>query len=269
MVDNINNSSLTRIRTFGSSLNNLKSTTGKISSGLKINDPKQNSSVFQIAQQLSGDSAGMAALKTSFTNAEAAVETALSAGQAVNDLLIDMKGKAIQASDPSLDDASRQAIDNEFKEMANQVNSMVSTASFGDTNLVQNGAEDMQVLTSQDGDTITVNAQDMSTQGLNIDNVSLATQGDAASALSSIDAAIESSSSGLADLGSSSQSIQNQAEFTTSMNNSINEGIGKMVDADLGQESASLAAERVKTELGLRSLAIANAGPQAMKSLFK
>ena len=180
-----------------------------------------------------------------------------------------MKGKAIQASDPSLDDASRQAIDNEFKEMANQVNSMVSTASFGDTNLVQNGAEDMQVLTSQDGNTITVNAQDMSTQGLNIDNVSLATQGDAASAVSSIDAAIESSASGLADLGSSSQSIQNQAEFTTSMNNSINEGIGKMVDADLGQESASLAAERVKTELGLRSLAIANAGPQAMKSLFK
>lgn len=268
MVNSISSSSMTGIKSLNNSVNNLNGTQGRISTGLRVSDPKQNSAVFAIAQQISGDVAGLTAMKSSFNQAEAAVGTALSAGQAVNDLLVEMKGKVVQANQQGLDDASRKALDNEFQQMASQLNSLTSSANFGGSNLVQNGGENVDVLMNPEGDVLQVKAQDLSTAGLGLDGVSLTTQDGAANALNSIDSAISSATSGVSELGSAAQQIENQSEFTTSLDNVLSEGLGKMVDADLGSESATLAAERVKTELGMRSLAIANAGPQAMRSLF-
>ena len=64
------------------------------------------------------------------------------------------------------------------------------------------------------------------------------------------------------------QRIVDQSEFTTRLDNILQEGVGNLIDADLGAEAAGLAAGRVKEELGARSLAIANAGPKALLSLF-
>ena len=268
MVDSINSSSAAGVRGLGQSMQGLNGTQGRISTGLRVSSPKQDAALFAIATQISGDLAGNAAVRSSFNQAEATVGTALAAGQVVNNLLTDMKAKAIQANDPSLDDASRQAVDQEFQQLAGQLNTVVSSASFSGTNLIESGAEDMSVLTNADGGTLTVGAQDLSSGGLGLDGVSLGTPADAANALSAIDGAINTASAGVAQLGSSAQSIENQAEFATSLDNVLREGLGNIVDANLGQESAALAAEKVKTELGLRSLAIANAGPQAMRSLF-
>ena len=98
--------------------------------------------------------------------------------------------------------------------------------------------------------------------------MSVATTGDASSALAAIDNAITQASSGLANLGSSAQRIADQSEFTTRLDNVLKEGVGNLVDADLWSEAANLSASRVKEELGALSLAIANAGPKALLSLF-
>ena len=90
----------------------------------------------------------------------------------------------------------------------------------------------------------------------------------AAEALNTVNIAVDTVSSAVSELGSSVLRVEQQAEFTTSLDNVLKEGLGNLVDADLGTETAKSAAEKVKVELGLKSLAIANAGPNAMKSLF-
>ena len=152
--------------------------------------------------------------------------------------------------------------------MSDQLNTLTSSASFNDTNLVQNGAEGVDVLVSQDGEKLRIEGQDLSSQNLGFDNISLETAEGAAEALNTVNAALDTVSSAVAELGSSASRIEQQSEFTTSLDNVLKEGLGNMVDADLGTESAKNAAEKVKAELGLKSLAIANAGPNAMKSLF-
>ena len=141
-------------------------------------------------------------------------------------------------------------------------------ASFGETNLVEAGGQDLEVLSGEDGSTITVLAQDLSAAGLGIDSISLGTPGDAAAALSAIDGAIDQANAGVAQLGSAAQTIAGQAEFTTRLDDVLNEGLGNLVDANLAEEAAGLQANQVKQELGLRTLAIANAGPRALLSLF-
>ena len=268
MDNTISSSSLSNISSLGSRLKDLSGTQGRISTGLRINNPKDNSSVFAIAQQVSGNLSGVTAIKSSLNHAEASVNTAVAAGQAASDLVLEMKSKAIQANQTGLDDASRKALNQEFRQMSDQLNTLTSSASFNNTNLVQNGAEGVDVLMSQDGEKFRIEGQDLSSENLGFDNLSLESAEGAAEALDTVNEAIDTVSGAVADLGSSASRLEQQAQFTTSLDNVLKEGLGNMVDADLGTETAKNAAEKVKTELGLKSLAIANAGPNAMKSLF-
>jgi flagellin len=245
-----------------------KSNLNRISTGLRVGGPKEDAAIFAIAQALRSGSAGRQAVATSLNFGESQVGTALAAGEQVSDLLIDLKAKAVQANQSGLDAESRAAINEEFNALRDQIGTIVSEASFGATNLVEAGAQDLEVLSGDDGSTITVQAQDLSAAGLGIDSISLATAGDAASALSAIDAAIDTANQGVAQLGSSANAIAGQAEFTTRLDNVLQEGLGNLVDANLGEEAANLAANQIKEELALRTLSIANAGPKALLSLF-
>jgi flagellin len=73
----------------------------------------------------------------------------------------------------------------------------------------------------------------------------------------------------LASFGSASRQIDIQQGFARKISDSIETGIGNLVDADLARESARLQSLQVKQQLGLQALSIANQSPQAITSLFR
>lgn len=243
--------------------------TGKrITTGLKVNGPKDDAAIFAIAQSMRGQVAGATAVKGALSAGEATVATALAAGQTVSDLLIEMKAKIVQGNQSGLDASSRNALNNDLAALTENLSTIVSTAEFNGTNLIDSGASDLFVLSAEDGSTITVSAQDLSATGLGVDTMSLLSEADAANALAAIDAALNSATSSLAELGSSGQRLEDQNDFTTQIADNLSQGIGNLVDADLGEEAANLALNQVKEQLGMRTLAIANAGPRSILSLF-
>lgn len=246
----------------------LLKSTDRITTGLSINGPEDDAATFGIAQAMRGQIAGAAAVKTALAVGESTVATALAAGQTVSDLLIEMKGKIVQASQSGLNASSRNALQNDVAALRNNLASVVSTAELNGANLIKSGASDMFVLSAQDGSTIGVGARDLSASGLGVDNLTLLTQGGAQSALAAIDTAIDLAASSLASLGSSAQLLEDQSNFTTQIHSGLQEGIGNLIDADLGEEAMNLALSQVQLQLGLQSLAIANAGPRALLSLF-
>ncbi len=256
------------VRQLNTTNRELLKTQKRISTGLKINGPKDNAAIFAIAQALRGQVAGATAVKGALSAGESTVATALAAGQTVSDLLIEMKAKIVQGNQSGLDASSRNALNNDLAALTQNLTTIVSTAEFNGTNLIDAGASDLFVLSAEDGSTITVSAQDLSATGLGVDTMSLLTEADAETALAAIDAALNSATTSLAELGSSSQRLEDQNAFTTQIHDSLREGIGNLVDADLGEEAANLALNQVKQQLGMRSLAIANAGPRSILSLF-
>jgi len=108
----------------------------------------------------------------------------------------------------------------------------------------------------------------MTATALGLDTSTLADASGAATALTSIDAAINSVTSSLASLGSSAKRIEVQTDFTVQLVDILKEGVGNLVDADLAEESASLQALQIKQQLGVQALSIANSGPQSILSLF-
>ena len=69
-------------------------------------------------------------------------------------------------------------------------------------------------------------------------------------------------------MGSSAKRVDIQTEFTNKLMDILKQGVGNLVEADLAQESATLQALQIKQKLGVQALAIANAGPQSILSLF-
>jgi flagellin len=69
--------------------------------------------------------------------------------------------------------------------------------------------------------------------------------------------------------GSASTYVDNQISYNNDKIDSLNSGLGSLIDADLAKESAQLQALQIKQQLGTQSLSIANQAPQTLLSLFK
>lgn len=248
--------------------NKLETTQLRITTGLKVNGPEDDAATFQIATRLRGDVAGLGAVKTALANGDSIVSVAISAGESITDLLTEIKAKVVQANQSGLDTSSRSALDNDFQQLRSQIETIVGTADFNNINLISQNASNLDVLSSIEGSVITVSAQPLDTTTLGINSESLSTSSAAANALTAIETAIELAADKLAALGASATGIEIQSQFTTSLINVVEEGIGNLVDADLAEESARLQALQVQQQLSVQALAIANSAPSLVLNLF-
>ena len=244
-----------------------------INSGLKIATAKDNGAVFAIAQNMRGDVSAFHAVSDSLNRAVSATDVAMSAGQAVSDLLVEMKGKAVAASDLSLDTASRNALVEDFESMRDQITNILENATFNGVNLADGTSSSLTALVSADGtSTITIAGEDMSLSGsiVTISTAgSLSTAAAASTMISTINDSLENVNAALARLGSSSKQISIQNDFIGKLIDTLNAGIGNLVDADLAIESAKLQSLQVKQQLGVQALSIANSAPGIALSLFR
>ena len=84
-----------------------------------------------------------------------------------------------------------------------------------------------------------------------------------------VDAAVGEMTSAASDLGAAKKRIDMQSEFVTNLMDTIDRGVGTLVDADMNKESTRLQALQVQQQLGAQALSIANQAPQIILSLFK
>lgn len=70
-------------------------------------------------------------------------------------------------------------------------------------------------------------------------------------------------------LGALQARIDMQTEFTNSLTDSIDSGIGRLVDADMNEESSRLKALQTQEQLAIQSLSIANSGAESIMQLFR
>jgi len=88
-------------------------------------------------------------------------------------------------------------------------------------------------------------------------------------AIAAIDAAVSTASEALSRIGGSLRQIDGLADFTRQLQDSVKEGLGALVDADLAEESARLTALQTRQQLATQSLSIANQQSQSLLSLFR
>jgi flagellin len=97
----------------------------------------------------------------------------------------------------------------------------------------------------------------------------LATTGSALTTVGNIDTALTTLNLQLAQMGSQAKALDVQRNFLVGLSDTVEKGIGNLVDADLAKESARLQSLQIKQQLGAQALSIANQSPQVILSLFR
>lgn len=414
---NTNYGALVALQSLSQTTGALAEVQNRVNTGLKVASAKDDGAVFAIAEGQRARVSALGAVTDGIDRATSVIDVGLSAGEAIGDILKQLKEKAVAAQANDLSQDQRDALQADFNALRNQIDQIADGATFNGSNLVNGtnltgGASPFSVLTSDTSgagsgryslETLALNADNLSAAGESlatatgltigandalefeitvgnttttlsvdveaadtiqdlVDRVGSATNGritasysettgkityqsneaftvtftdgtgtgtaddtgmldgsngtggtsfgvvvapgtgsneitvsgfdfrlgiagqalagvtstldistaaGGAAASSAIDTALTALNKDLATLGAQSKALEVQKTFLGKLSDSIEAGIGNLVDADLAKESARLQALQVKQQLGAQALSIANSAPSIVLSFFR
>lgn len=274
MSVNTNKSALIALQNLTATNERLADVQSKINTGLRVANAKDSASIYAIAQKQRADFSSLGAVKMSLDRATSITDVALTAGQQISDILVQMREKVVGAAEGSASAQTKKAFDDEYQTLLSAVSQFADSAEF-DGVAVLNGSltTNLNFLANADGDSyIRLTPQDFSVSGTIIGLAGTTLTGDTAatqSVLASLDVAISNVTSALAEMGAQSKQIEKHVTFVTKLQDVLETGIGNLVDADIAKESARLQALQVQQQLGAQALSIANSQPQVILKLFQ
>lgn len=270
---NTNNGAMIALQQLNKTNMSLAETQSRINTGLKVAGAKDNGAIFAIAQGMRSEVSGLGVAQQSLDRVQSTTDVALSAGEAISDLLIDMKEKALSATDTTLSTEQRAAYNEDFTALRNQIGKIVGNAEFNGANLIDGSVTDIAAIANADGtSSLTVSSEDLSLSGTIVTvtaTQSFTTVTQASTAVAAVSASIQNLNGALARLGTAAKAVEIHNVFVGKMADQLTTGIGNLVDADLARESAALQSLQTKQQLGVQALSIANQAPAIINSLFQ
>jgi flagellin len=293
---NTNTAAMVALQSLTDTQNNLAMVQNRVSTGLKIGSAKDNGAIWAIAQTEKAQSSSLDAVTNSLNNGKSVLDTTLQAGNQLTSILTQMREKALAASDAGIDDPSRTQYQTEFEKLAQSYANVIASASFNGVNLIDESGGAVAAIGSADGTikvssahnkldaftvftgalnvtpgTVTLPATTASVDQITGSTVAWADGSGtaAAAAMGVIDTAMKTVTQGLSAFGVDSTAIDNQISLVSQLQDSLNTGVGNLVDANLASESAKLQALQTKQQLGVQALSIANQSTSILLGLFR
>ena len=277
------------------SLNNtnteLQASQKRISTGLRVADATDDGAAYAIAQRVRSDVGALTSANEQLGNAKGLVGTAVKALSTLSDSVIKAKEMLVKIGDQSLPQGQRDQYIDSYKSLVAQVADTVDGATYngqsllGKTDGTATGSS-VKVVSSEDGNSLNISGADNSglantlagligltfSRSAGADTFSgTAAQTTAATALSGT--AFSTAQKGVSDqlnqTGADSNRVDARILFNSSKIDSLNAGLGALIDTDLSKESAKLQALQIKQQLGTQALSLANQAPSSLVSLFR
>ncbi|MEM5502489.1 flagellin [Ahrensia kielensis] len=298
-----NTSAMTALKSLQSTNSAIETTQARISTGKQVAEASDNAAYWSIATTMRSDTKALGTVQDALGLGAAKVDVAYTGINATLDVVDEIKSKLVAASEPGVD---RTKIQSEIGELQNQLTSIAESATFSGENWLStdssatgynatksvvasfnraaDGSVSLATIDIDTSSTVLFDASGSATGLLDeahtdtavsytIADLDITAGGvdDAvlADMISNVDATLQSLTTAASDLGSSKQRINMQSEFVGDLMNAIDRGIGKLVDADMTEESTRLQALQVQQQLGVQSLSIANGNAQTILSLFR
>ena len=279
---NTNRGALVALQTLNSTNRSLETAQNRVNTGMKISSAKDNGAIFAIATSQRAEMGAQDAVKQSLQRGQSIVDVALAAGETVTDALTELKSLAVAIQDSVAASSSETKLISDFEAIVQEIHTALAGATFDGVNLFKNGTlVDVTINTASSGNKFILKtaAAAAAASGLSFTGVATPDDGgweapDAADkrgayTAAAVDTAINGFTTVLADLGTKSKSLDRQLAFVGKLQDSLETGVGNLVDADLAKESARLTALQTKQQLGVQALSIANSSSSILLGLFR
>jgi flagellin len=297
----------------------METTQQRISSGYRVETASDNAAYWSIATTMRSDNKALSTVQDALGLGAAKTDTAYTGLEAAIDVISELKAKLVAAREPGVD---KNKINEELKELKNQLQSIAESASFSGENWLYNDTAYPPTTVemvgsfnrSSDG-TVAVETLEFDTAASTLIDINDAAEGiltrdttvtvpvgtgttsatyyliNAGSAtsatgaeitlsiatsdeevtgmISAVDKMLQTLTDSAATLGSINKRIDMQDDFVATLRDVIDKGIGRLVDADMNEESTKLKALQTQQQLGIQALSIANSNAENILQLFK
>ena len=297
-----NNAAMSALQTLRGINSDLQTTQNAVSSGLRISKASDNAAYWSISTTMKSDDSAIGAVSDALGLGAAKVDTATTAVTSALDIVSQIKSKLVTAMEGSVD---KGQVQEEIGQLQQQLQSVAQSASFNGENWVMAASGGSASVVSSfirgTNGTVSVSTTSYEFNAGATGNVLFGTQADGSidtasgilgtstgatgsiyamditnftagqiqSALTNVESALKAMTSAGAALGSLSSRIDAQDNFVSALSDSIDSGVGRLVDANMEEESSRLSALQTQQQLAIQSLSIANSSSQNILSLFR
>jgi flagellin len=300
-----NAQAMTALKSLAATNKSLEVTQSRISTGFRVAEASDNAAYWSIATTMRSDNKALSTVQDALGLGAAKIDVAYTGINSAIEVVDEIKAKLVAAREPGVD---RAKIQSEITALQAQLTSNADAASFSGENWLsvdssatgysatksivgsftraadgsvavgtidisvtgtklfdandQSGILDTEFTTTGDG-AVTVSVATLDITAADIDET------DIDQMISAVDTALSGMTTSASDLGAAKKRVSLQQSFVSNLMDSIDRGVGQLVDADMNKESTRLQALQVQQQLGIQALSIANGSAQSILSLFR
>src|SRR5690606_19575856 len=302
-----NVSAMTALQSLNATNKQPEETQNRISTGYRVADASDNAAYWSIATTMRSDNKANSVVQDALGLGAGKVDTAYTAMNNAIDVIDDIKAKILLAKTASAEE--RTKIQSEIASMQAQLIDNIGGASYAGANLLKTDSsstdDTLRIISSYNRDSTGAvvtgsidieyknirlidaisgsaktgildkagSASSVSLLDLDVTNLSAitgsGTEAKFDNLLTDIEKVLAAMTTAASELGAAKSRIDMQKDFVSKLMDSIDRGVGQLVDADMNKESTRLQALQVQQQLGIQALAIANSNSQAILALFK
>ena len=264
---NTNYGSLFATKSAGAAQKTMNTAMERLSSGLRINNAKDDAAGQGIATRLSAEIKSIEMASRNAADAQAMIDTADGAHQEVHNMLLRMREIAVQAANGTLSTADRTALNAEVTALETEITSIADSTAFAGVNLGTSTALKFQTGTGN-GDTIDHTFKDFDATTISAD-VDVLSTGSAGNAVSTLDAAISLISTRRGELGAISNRLSSTIANLDNIAVNLSSARGRIQDTDFAAETSNLAKSQIMQQAATAMLAQANASKGSILTLIR
>ena len=277
---NTNIGAMIALESLNKTNNMLAAVQKQVSTGYRVADATDDGAAYAIAQNVRSTVGALTSANQQLGGVQGLLSTTQSGLNNISNTMSSMRNVLVKLSDGNVQGNDRTNYEKQFNSMLLNVKTFVQDASYNGKTLIgdlsgSNGSfSRVAVARNESGSSYGIST--FSGSALYGSIAFTTTQMNGASTVAALITAggtfisqLNSVGQALNSIGSSTNYVTNQISYNSDKVNSLNSGLGSLVDANLAQESAQLQALQIRQQLGTQALSLANQAPQTLLSLFK
>jgi flagellin len=277
---NTNMGAMVALQSLESTQQQLSVTQKQISTGYRVADSSDDGAAYAIAQGIRSTVGALTSANQQLGNVQGLLSTTQTGLNNVSNMMASMRDVLVKLSDSSVQGSQRTNYVQQYQSMLSNVQTFVQDADYNGKTLIGNltGSSGsfgrVAVARNENGASYGVATFGGSAMygSINFTTAQLTGASTVAALITATGTFMNQQASvnnGLNTVGSEINYVNNQTTYNSGKIDSLNSGLGSLIDADLAKESAQLTALQIRQQLGTQALSMANQAPQSLLSLFK
>ncbi len=260
---NTNTASTAALYNLGRTSRSLSGSFERISSGLRISAAKDDAAGLGVAEALDASEKSARVAMRNTNDGMSLISVAEGGTSEVSNIVKRMRELAVQSASETLDDDERAYIQDEYVQLAGEIDRIASVTEFNGVALLEgtNTQIGVQVgISDSANDSINLTMGDLRATVIGVDtgSIDLSTASGATAALSTLDTALDTLSAYRSDYGAMANRLDSALSNLETFTENISSAQSQIRDADFAYETAEMSKLQVMQQAGLSILAQAN-----------